>query len=104
MVVKRANIEWISPEEGGRASPPTGPRYSAPVQFLNAADTWPDVAWDLVVDMIACIGGPERWLADVHFRVEAAPQQRLADGVEFQLYEGRRCVARGHVIAAEPPP
>ncbi len=98
MIVKRAVIQWVAWEEGGRTAPPSGSRYSAPVRFMGAREPWPPKeGWDLVVDMVQSLGGPHRWLADVHFRVEEAPHQNLVDGAEFELYEGWRCVARGRI-------
>jgi hypothetical protein len=100
-VGKRAVIEWISPEEGGRRSgPPVGPDYAAPAKFLAYSDTWSLEAWDLVVHKVECLGGPNKWLADVLFRVNEAPHVWLIPKAVFELYEGKRCVATG-IIAGE---
>jgi len=97
----RATIDWIPPEEGGRRSgPPSGPDYAAPAKFTEHADAWLIEAWDLLVHQVECLGGPNKWLADVQFRVDEAPHAWLMPHAVFELYEGRRCVAKG-TIAAE---
>lgn len=101
MVTKKATIRWISSQMGGRKAPPLGPQYSAPVRFADAADKWPREAWDLVVDLIACSEDNSGWTADVHFRMPDAPHFLLKDGAEFELYEGGRRVAEGHVLSRE---
>ncbi len=97
MVVKKAVIDWLSWGEGGRTEPPSGPDYSAPARFPSHAENFWVEAFDLIVHRIELLGGPERWLSDVHFRIEDAPHEWLTDGAEFELYEGRRCVARGRI-------
>lgn len=93
---KRAIVEWLLAEQGGRANgPPIGPDYAAPAKFEAHADTWLLEAWDLLVHKVECIGGSDKWIADVRFRVNEAPHQWLVEGAEFELYEGKRCVARG---------
>lgn len=101
MVIKRAVIQWIPKEQGGRQSgPPSGvgpPHYSAPAKFLAYADTWSFEVFDLAIEKIECLEGPNQWLAEVHFRIEDAPHEWLVDGAEFELYEGKKCVARGRI-------
>jgi hypothetical protein len=40
-----------------------------------------------------------RWIADVHFLVDEAPHEWLRLGREFELYEGKRRVAVGKLLA-----
>jgi hypothetical protein len=95
---KRAIINWISPEEGGRRSgPPIGPDYAAPAKFMEHADAWLTEAWDLLVHQVECLDGSNKWLADVQFRVDEAPHAWLISEALFDLYEGKRCVARGTI-------
>jgi hypothetical protein len=95
---KRAIIEWLLADEGGRTNgPPFGPDYAAPAKFLAHADTWLSEAWDLLVHKVDGIGDSDKWIADVRFRVGNAPHEWLVDGAEFELYEGKRCVARGRI-------
>ena len=106
MIVKRAIVDWIPHEDGGRKKPPTGeepPAYWAVVKFVeqDADEEPPTNSWTLAVRLVELLGSPFRWLADVHFRVEDAPQQLLADGARFELYEGKKRVAVGRIIASE---
>ena len=98
MVVKTAVIEWLPAEQGGRRTgPPAGPQYAAPARFLAHSDMWLVADWDLVLEKIDYLGGTDKWLANVHFRVAEAPHQWLEDGAKFELYEGKRCVAQGQI-------
>ena len=102
MIVRRAEIRWRPKDQDGRSGPPSGegPRpYAAVVRFLDSGDPWPPpAAWSLAVHRVESLGGPAGWLADVHFLSEDAPQHLLQSGAEFELYEGRRCVADGQVV------
>ena len=100
MVTKKALIEWIPKEEGGRSKPPLGvgyPSYSTVVHFID--EPWPHAtgSWSLVVVKNEPLSTEFRWIADVHFLVEDAPHDSLRDGREFELYEGKKCVARGRI-------
>src|ERR1700756_5059242 len=96
MVTKRALIRWIPKEQGGRTTLPSRRGYSALVRVGN--EPWPQrIGWDLVVEFIKCVGGPDQWGAGVHFCVDKAPQHLLVSGAEFSLYEGWRCVAHGMI-------
>jgi hypothetical protein len=96
--IKRAIIDWISSEEGGRRSgPPFGPDYAAPAKFMEHADAWLLGSWDLLVHQVELLGGPNKWLADVQFRRDEAPHDWLIPDAVFELYEGKRCVARGTI-------
>jgi hypothetical protein len=102
MLHKRAAIEWIPKDQGGRSKPPLGigtPFYSTVVRL--SGETWPpvDASWSLVVEKIESLSTEYRWLANVHFRVDAAPHESLYDGRTFELYEGNKCVARGTVLS-----
>jgi hypothetical protein len=100
MDARRAIIDWIPKEEGGRSQPPSGvgsPPYSTVIRFVE--DPWPSpVAWSLVVNKDEKLSEQGRWLADVHFLFEEAPHDALRDGREFELYEGNKCVARGRIL------
>lgn len=95
---RQAVIDWISPADGGRRSgPPDGSDYAAPAKFIAHADTWSFEAWDLLVHKVKCVGGQNKWIAEVHFRVDEAPHAWLIPHAVFELYEGRRCVAIGTI-------
>ena len=97
-----ARVAWIPPEQGGRSSPPTGPRYSAPARFDAARDAWPHEAWSVVLDLISRPPGSTDWLAEVRFLFEEAPQELITAGARFELYEGKKRVAVGTVLPSVP--
>jgi hypothetical protein len=98
----RAKIHWKKKEEGGRASPPAGvgdPPYSTVVRFTNAAEPWPPAnAWSLVVEKIPELSEEYDWVANVRFLVAEAPMSELRLNREFELFEGRKCVATGVTV------
>jgi len=100
MTRARAIVEWVPQNQGGRRQPPTGtgPRpYSTVVRFTDAP--WPEeTSWSLVVEMDPALSETYRWIADVHFLVPEAPHHCLRQGKEFELYEGKKCVARGRIL------
>ncbi len=103
MVRKKAILEWIPAEFGGRH---TGPPvlvgecpYSTMVRLPATGEPWPSpVAWSLVVRKLEVLDQPFRWVVEVQYLVESAPHHLLAEGTEFELYEGKQCVARGRII------
>lgn len=100
MVAKKALIEWIPKDQGGRTKPPTGvgSPYSAVVHFVG--DPWPHAEdWSLVVIKNEPQSTEFKWLAEVHFLVDAAPHDSLYEGRAFDLYEGKKCVAHGRIVA-----
>lgn len=104
MIEKKAIIDWIPYEEGGRWKPPTGeepPAYWTVVKFVDdAVDAGPPTnGWTLVVRLAELRDGPFHWLANVHFRFEDAPQHFLTEGTQFELYEGKKRVATGRIIS-----
>ncbi len=106
MVARKALIEWIPKEKGGRSKPPLGvgiPPYSTVVHFVD--EPWPHTkeSWSLVIVKDEPHSTELKWVADVHFLVEAAPHDALRDGREFELYEGGKCVARGGVLENSAP-
>ena len=103
MVTKRAILDWIPAELGGRRSgPPEGEGYEpyAPViRLLSTGEPAPPQnAWRVVVQKIEALEQPLRWLVEVNYLFDAAPHHLLAEGAEFELYEGKRCVARGRIV------
>jgi hypothetical protein len=95
----RAIIRWIPREQGGRQSPPTGPRYSTVARFEDERDKWPAEAWSLVAEFIHSYPpNGEVTLVEVRFLSDEAPAELLRPGVRFELCEGRRVVAKGVVL------
>jgi hypothetical protein len=93
----KALIRWLTREEGGRERPPVGPTYSTVARFSKLYDRWPDEAWSVVLDIAEPADENNRMLAGIRMLVEDAPAELLVSGSEFELYEGRKCVARGAV-------
>lgn len=93
-----AEVSWIRPEEGGRNSPPPGPRYITVAKLEALADRWPDEAWSLVVEWRGTSEDVWRIKGHVRFLVDEAPDHLLVPGSRFELFEGRRLVARGCVL------
>jgi hypothetical protein len=101
MVTKKALIDWIPKDQGGRTKPPLGvgfPPYATEVRFTDG-ERWPaSEAWSLVVAKNESQSTEFTWIADVHFLVEGAPHSSLREGRAFELYEGNKCVARGKLL------
>jgi hypothetical protein len=98
----RAKIHWKKREDGGRSRPPSGvgqPPYSTVVRFKGAGGAWPpNNAWSLVVEKIPELSDEFDWVADVRFLVEEAPAAELRLNREFELFEGKKCVATGVTV------
>lgn len=103
MKMMRAVVHWLKSEEGGRHRPPTGDTktpYSAVVRF--AGQPWPaPSAWSLVVEKLRAIDA-YTWEANIHFLFPEAPEEFLATGNSFELYEGKKRVASGTIEAPVP--
>lgn len=104
MFNKRAIVEWIPKEQGGRVKPPLGigmHPYATVVRFAD--EPWPPIndAWSLVVAKDEQESTEYRWVANVHFLVQEAPHDSLRNGRAFELYEGNKCVARGTITGDE---
>lgn len=94
----KAKICWVKEEDGGRTSPPPGPRYSTVARFEEAKDKWPHEAWSLVLEFIPSPDGSLCMVADVRFLAPDAPIKLLHQGSVFELFEGYKLVARGEVL------
>lgn len=102
MTTRLARITWLTPEEGGRHQPPRGPRYVAPARFEGQAAGVEGANWSLVVDLGSPPSGSADWIAEVRYLVDEAPHELLLVGARFELYEGKKCVARGVIISSAP--
>jgi hypothetical protein len=94
----KAKICWVKKEAGGRETPPPGPRYSTVARFEEGKDKWTREAWSLVLEFH---DPPDESLcmnADVTLLNPDGPRNLLHRGSVFELYEGRRVVARGEVL------
>lgn len=95
----KARVCWVAKEEGGRNSPPSGPRYITVARFEEDKESYPKEAWSLVLELSISPDSSLCVTAGVRFLVDDAPKHLLHPGSSFELYEGRQLVARGQVIA-----
>jgi len=96
----RVTVNWIPSQEGGRKSLPSGKQYITICRFQeDTDDTWYQEAWSMVLEFdtpptqqgYSCIG-------KAHFLANHAPTNRLRPGSRFELYEGKRKVAKVEVL------
>lgn len=96
----RVTVNWIPSQEGGRKSLPSGKQYITTCRFQqDTDDTWYQEAWSMVLEFdtpptqqgYSCIG-------KAHFLANNAPNNRLQPGSRFELYEGKRKVAKVEVL------
>lgn len=96
----QASIRWLSRQEGGRDSPPSGPSYSTVARFSNQDDaSWRQQAWSLVVEFVDPPSSAIEGSARVRFLTDG-PKSYLARGARFELMEGARRVAVGTVSSS----
>jgi hypothetical protein len=93
----RARITWVTAENGGRPTPPSGARYSTAARFDAIKDRWPAEAWSIVANLPEAT---EQWTMEVELRmlVDSAPEHLLDAGSSFDLFEGRTLVGQGVVL------
>jgi hypothetical protein len=102
MTTRLARITWLTAEEGGRRVLPCGPRYSAPARFESQAAGPEGANWSLVVELVSRPPESTDWIAEVRYLFDDAPHELLLQDANFELYEGKKCVARGAIIGAVP--
>jgi hypothetical protein len=96
---QKARVRWIKPEDGGRQSPPPGPKYSTVARFEALADRWPREAWSVVLYIIAPADAEGIMLVEIEMLAgNDAPKELLSPGSRFELFEGRKRVATGEVL------
>jgi hypothetical protein len=93
-----ARIHWLPAAEGGRKHPPRGARYSTAARFEKEAEKWPQEAWSIVAEFTKELDDSSCVEAEIRFLTPEAPAHLLEPGNRFELYEGRRLVARGEVL------
>jgi hypothetical protein len=98
--IVRADLRWLTQEQGGRFAPPLGPTYSSVARFsVQSDDEWMKEAWRVVVIFISEPDLERRHEVAIRFLVPEAPQDYLSPGSRFSLMEGMRAVAEGIVRA-----
>src|SRR5262249_12313861 len=93
----RADLQWLTREQGGRHAPPIGPTYSTVAKFEAQGDDWLKEAWSVVVTFTSQPNAERRHEVAIRFLGREAPQEYLSLGSRFSLMEGARAVAEGIV-------
>lgn len=96
-----ARVCWIEDKASGPKSLFAGARYVTVARFEREAGKWPNEAWSLVVDPRKNSGELSCLMVDVHFLSPNGPSHLLTTGNKFELFEGRRCVAHGEILAEQ---
>lgn len=93
----KAQITWITQENGGRKNQPIpGTRY-CPIVIFDDMDQNKDEFWS--ADFICTkVDDKMNSIVDFTFLVENAPMSYLASGNKFKLFEGNKKVALGIII------
>lgn len=92
-----ARIFWLSSSQGGRKGViPFGDKY-APIIKITKPKIKMDKTWSLFVTNKKKINAYET-MAEIKYLSDEAPNN-LFIGVEFELYEGTKLVARGIVVS-----
>ena len=94
----KARICWLTPEDGGRETPPRGPSYSTVAKFNGASEDGTGNAWSLVVEFCGPTDNSYCTTAVVRFLSPQGPSELLRSGIQFDLLEGRRKVATGTIL------
>jgi hypothetical protein len=94
-----ATLQWLKREDGGRVLPPTGPCFLTVGRFpeYESLEKWEREAWSLRIEFIT---QPDETLTHnvkVSYLMDEAPDYLHPNSL-FELYEGRKLVARGKVI------
>ena len=91
----KAQINWISAEDGGRKNIlPVGMRY-CPIIVFNSMQS-DDTLWSAEVYNTAIDGRTS--IADVSYLSDDAPYYLLQPGNIFSLYEGQSIIAEGKIL------
>ncbi len=98
----RAKICWLSAEEGGRSAPPPGPTYSTAARFDRLREQWPHEAWSVVAEFLGAPDDHRCLVARVRLLSAEGSRELLHPGSGFDLFEGKKLVARCVVIGPEP--
>jgi hypothetical protein len=89
----RAKVRWLSFEQGGRAKPPTGPRYTSTARFGKEAERAGAEPWALVIYI-----GEDPANVTVSPLVDAVPPELFERGSRFDLFEGDTKVGEGEIV------
>lgn len=93
----KASLTWIPATRAEGFT--VGSRYTTVARFEDEKDKYPAEAWSLVIEFESLPDGSGTMLTSVRFLVEEAPSYLLHPGSKFELFEGRKLVASGEIIA-----
>lgn len=102
--VADVRIEWLDPAEGGRAEPPPGPLYPTTAQFADHAETF-----SVVLHLLEPVSSGARRAHSAQLTLLAPDRlpdlvEHLVPGVQLVIKEGRRTVAKCHVLSVRMVP
>ena len=90
-----AVLQWVKREDGGRSLTPTGPCFFA-VAWFPEYEKREEEAWSLRIEFMTPPDASLTQNVKVSFLFDEAPDL-LEQNCLFELYEGRKLVARGKV-------
>src|SRR5437868_3456946 len=97
--VARAQIDWLTPSEGGRPEPPSGPIYAATARFAEDAE---DQLFSVVLHLPSGSSTQQRTgevsLALLAPELLPVVRQRLVPKTQLLITEGRRVVAQCEIL------
>ncbi|QZN97397.1 hypothetical protein [Symbiopectobacterium purcellii] len=93
------NVKWLSPDEGGRQTPPPGGRYLSIARFPDDT-TWQNNAWSVIFDLSPpkSINGYKVSAGTVEFMMDNAPKEQLNNHDAFEIYEGPHKVGVVYIL------
>ena len=90
----RVEVVWNK-----RGSLPSGPKYSSVAKVERLSDKWPQEAWSIVLYFSELGYYCQKLTTNIELLfAENAPADLLTQGERFEIYEGRRVVARGVIL------
>lgn len=95
-----ASLRWRTLEDGGRQSPPGGPKYSTVARFEKQKESWPREAWSVFVEFIEPPNSALSHRVNIRFLADG-PEELLEPGSVFELMEGRQSVADGIITGLD---
>lgn len=91
----KAIIYWLPEKQGGRKEIPTGDKY-APIIKVKGSAFMADEFWSIFVLNTNFLQKNET-IAELEYLSSRAPNN-LKEGVKFELFEGRKLVAKGTIL------
>jgi len=80
-------LKW---DEWKLAALPESGQYVSVAKFAEDAESWPQEAWSVVIDLLQSDSAPRSATGTARFLMPDAPQTRLQSGCTFEMFEGAR--------------